>query len=47
MERIAKDEARKERLGVPLSQLELFVGEESARQAAEDWRYWVQRGYRF
>ena len=37
----------KQGLGVPLSQLQLFVGDESARQAAEDWRYWVQRGYQF
>jgi hypothetical protein len=37
----------KQGLGVPLSQLQLFYGDESARQAAEDWLYWVQRGYQF
>lgn len=37
----------KQGLGVPLSQLQLFYGDESACEAAEDWRYWVQRGYEF
>ena len=37
----------KQGLGVPLSQLQFFSGDESACQAAEDWRYWAQRGYQF
>jgi hypothetical protein len=37
----------KQGLGVPLSQLQLFYGDETALQAAEDWRYWVGRGYQF
>lgn len=32
-------------LAVPLMQLELIYGEESTREAVEDWRYWVERGY--
>lgn len=39
--------AEKQGLGVPLSQLELYHADETARQAAEDWRYWVERGYQF
>jgi hypothetical protein len=34
-------------LGVPLSQLEVIHGSASVRQAVEDWRYWVDRGYEF
>lgn len=35
-------------LAVPLSQLKVadHVDEET-RQAAEDWRYWIERGYQF
>jgi Calcium binding len=33
------------RLAVPLMQLQVVHGEESTREAAEDWRYWVERGY--
>jgi hypothetical protein len=33
------------RLGVPLSQLEGVAVDEGTRQAMEDWRYWVGRGY--
>jgi hypothetical protein len=32
-------------LAVPLMQLEVIHGEESTREAVEDWRYWVERGY--
>ena len=32
-------------LAVPLMQLEVVHGEESTREAVEDWRYWVERGY--
>lgn len=38
---------RKERVGVPPSQLEVIRGSESVRQAVEDWHYWVDRGYEF
>jgi hypothetical protein len=37
----------KEGLGVPLSQLEVIHGDEQTREAVEDWRYWVNRGYEF
>jgi hypothetical protein len=37
----------KRNLGVPLSQLQIHFGDASARQAAEDGRYWVRRGYEF
>ena len=32
-------------LAVPLMQLEVVHGEESTREAVEDWRYWLERGY--
>jgi Calcium binding len=32
-------------LAVPLSQLEGVAVDEQTRQAIEDWRYWVARGY--
>jgi hypothetical protein len=32
-------------LAVPLSQLEATHADEETRQAVEDWRYWVERGY--
>src|SRR5688500_1274741 len=32
-------------LAVPLSQLRAVDGDEQTREAAEDWRYWVSRGY--
>jgi Calcium binding len=32
-------------LAVPLMQLEVVHGEETTREAVEDWRYWVERGY--
>ena len=35
----------KQGLGVPLSQLEILRASEPARQAIEDWHYWVGRGY--
>jgi len=35
-------------LAVPLSQLEAASDvDEQTRQAVEDWRYWVERGYEF
>jgi hypothetical protein len=37
----------KQGLGVPLSQLEVFHGDECVQQAARDWHYWVKRGYQF
>ncbi len=39
--------AEKQGLGVPLSQLQLYSGDKAAQQAAEDWHYWVARGYQF
>ena len=35
------------RLGVPLSQLDPLKVSADARQAFEDWRYWVAMGYKF
>ncbi len=32
-------------LAVPLMQLEVIQAEEATREAAEDWHYWVERGY--
>jgi hypothetical protein len=32
-------------LAVPLMQLEVVHGEDATREAVEDWRYWVERGY--
>lgn len=35
-------------LGVPLSQLVVTAAEdEETKEAVEDWRYWVGRGYEF
>jgi hypothetical protein len=34
-------------LAVPLSQLEVVHGDESTRQAVEDWHYWTAMGYGF
>ena len=31
--------------GVPLSQLEGVSVDEEAREAIEDWHYWIARGY--
>ncbi len=31
--------------GTPLSQLEGVSLEDEARQALEDWQYWIARGY--
>lgn len=33
--------------GVPLSQLKGMGVESEAKQAIEDWHYWVQQGYEF
>ncbi len=33
-------------LAVPLVQLAAVDADEQTRQAIEDWRYWVERGYR-
>ena len=39
---------REEGLGVPLSQLiAIHAEDEQTKEAVEDWRYWVGRGYRF
>jgi hypothetical protein len=38
---------RKEGLAVPLSQLRVIHGDDQTREAVEDWRYWVDRGYQF
>ncbi|MEA3338888.1 MAG: calcium-binding protein [Chloroflexota bacterium] len=37
----------KQSLGVPLSQLKVTHASEQTREAIEDWRYWVNRGYQF
>jgi hypothetical protein len=34
-------------LAVPLMQLELIHGNDQTREAIEDWRYWINRGYQF
>ena len=34
-------------LAVPLAQLEALGVDDQTRQAIEDWRYWVDRGYGF
>lgn len=34
-------------LAVPLASLEPITDDEGTRQAAADWRYWVDRGYGF
>ena len=34
-------------LAVPLSQLEAANIDDMTRQAIDDWRYWVERGYEF
>ena len=33
------------RVGVPLAQLEVVKGNRATREAVEDWRYWLGRGY--
>jgi len=38
---------KKRQLAVPLMQLEGIQVDEETRQAIEDWRYWVNRGYEF
>lgn len=37
----------KRKFGVPLSQLEGIKASNGAKQAVEDWRYWVSMGYEF
>lgn len=37
----------KRKFSVPLSQLEGLKTSKEIKQAVEDWRYWVVRGYRF
>ena len=37
----------KEGLAVPLSQLGVIHGDDSTREAVEDWHYWVNKGYQF
>ena len=32
-------------LAVPLAQLAALVTDDQTRQAIEDWRYWIERGY--
>ncbi len=34
-------------LAVPLAQMEAVGVDDQTRQAIEDWRYWVDRGYEF
>ncbi len=34
-------------LAVPLAQLTIAYADDETRQAAGDWLYWVDRGYRF
>ena len=34
-------------LAVPLSQLEVFHGDDETKEAVLDWHYWVKRGYSF
>src|ERR1700674_5430319 len=38
---------KQRQLAVPLMQLEGIQVDEETRQAIEDWRYWVNRGYEF
>ena len=35
------------RFSVPLDQLQCVRCEKKAKQAIEDWHYWVQQGYQF
>jgi len=35
------------RVGVPLAQLKMVKGNRATREAVEDWRYWLARGYSF
>jgi hypothetical protein len=35
----------RDRLAVPLSQLEVLRGDEETQQAVGDWHYWTARGY--
>lgn len=37
----------REGLAVPLSQLQVIHGDDQAKEAVEDWHYWVNRGYQF
>lgn len=37
----------REGLAVPLSQLEVVHADDQTQEAAEDWSYWVGRGYGF
>jgi hypothetical protein len=37
----------KRNLAVPLAQLEVVKADDQAREAVEDWHYWVNRGYSF
>lgn len=37
----------KRKFGVPLSQLEGIKTSKETKEAIEDWRYWVARGYEF
>jgi hypothetical protein len=30
-----------------LMQLEVIHGDDQTREAVEDWRYWLSKGYRF
>ena len=34
-------------LAIPLIQLEVLDADVPTRQAVEDWRYWVERGYQW
>ena len=38
---------RKEKLAVPLAQLQAKDADDETEQAVEDWHYWVKRGYQF
>ena len=35
------------KFGVPLSQLQVVKASKETKEAVEDWRYWVARGYEF
>ncbi len=37
----------KRKFGAPLSQLEGIKANRETKEAVEDWRYWVARGYKF
>lgn len=36
-----------QKLAVPLAQLKPIQADKATQQAAEDWHYWVERGYEF